>query len=273
MLRYMKDGLISTWKQPFVVITLFLYQLVWGIILYKLVYSIIVPILHRYPDAEQGIFARNLFYAEGQFQIFKTDLPQSYLWTIGTLLIARMVLHPIINAGVYYSLVNKQLNSGYRFVAGIKQLTAPFLLYYMIQVVLTLSPLLWLFPKVTFVYQHATSYDGLVQGILPWIAGYLLYGYLINLCFMYIQFGCVHRVKAFSSILTWLRLSPKIIGLSFILLLITCLFAAAAMTTSYIWAGLLALLLYQAYPFIEMFLKVWSIATQYELWSSKNVTL
>ncbi|MCR8642577.1 hypothetical protein NV379_07865 [Paenibacillus sp. N1-5-1-14] len=272
MLRYMKDGLVSTWKQPFIVITLFVYQLIWGVILYKLVYSIIVPMLHRFPDTDQGMTARSLFFAEGQFQIFKTDLPQAYLWSLGTLLAARMVIHPIINAGVYYSLANKQLNSGYRFVAGIKELTGPFLLYYIIQVVFTLSPLFWLYSKATYFYSHASSYNGLIQGMLPWIGGYLLYCYLINLVFMYIQFGRIHNIKAFSSILSWLKHSPKVIGLSLVLLIITCIMAAAAMTTSYIWAGLIALILYQAYPIIEMFLKVWSIAAQYELWSSKNIT-
>jgi hypothetical protein len=271
MLKFIKKGLITAWKQPFVVVTLFIYQLLWSVILYKTISSIIVPILHRYPNDEQGLMAKRLFFAEGQFQLFKTDLPYTYIWLGIGLLAARMIMHPILNAGVYYSLANNHLNSGYRFIAGIKQLTPSYLLYYVIQTALTLLPMVWLWPKIIKIVPHANNLTQLVTYLLPWLIGYLVYIYLLHLCFMYIQFGKVHQVRAFSSLFRLVRSSPMIISLAIVLFLITGLFTAAVYTASYIWAGFLALILYQLFPLFNMFFRVWSIASQYELWNTRNI--
>lgn len=269
MISYIKNGFIAAWKQPFVVVTLFLYQLIWSVILYKLISSIIVPILHRYPNAEQGSMAKRLFFAEGQFQLLKTDLPYTFVWLGLGLLAIRMILHPVLNAGVYYSLANKQLNSGYRFVTGIKQLTLPYLLYYLIQTTLTVLPIIWLWPKFAAIVSLGTNFTQLGIDLLPWLGGYLVYVYLVHFCFMYIQFGRVHQVRAFPSLFKLLRSSPTIIYLALILLLITGAFTIAAYTASYIWAGFLALIVYQIFPLLNMFFRVWSIASQYELWSTR----
>lgn len=270
MLHYMKHGLRAAWKQPFVVITLFVYQLLWGFFLYKMIASIIVPILHRYPGADQGMTARYLFYSEGQFQLMKTNLPDPYLWLLLVLLILRMVLNPIINAGVYYSLAHEQLNSGYRFVSGIRQLTLPYLVYYFIQTALTLLPIIWLGPKALTLIQHEVSLFGMATALLPWIAGYAAYGYLLHLGFMFIQFGKLYDIHPFSALIKFLRYSPLVIGLAFVLLCITGVFTAAAITASYIWAGLIGLMLYQLFPLLQMFCRVWSIAVQHELWNAKT---
>lgn len=270
MLQYMKHGLKAAWKQPFVVVTLFIYQLLWGFFLYRMIASIIVPILHRYPGADQGRTARYLFFSEGQFQLLKTDLPYSYLWMLLGLLVLRMVLNPIINAGVYYSLAHKQLNSGYRFVSGIKHLTMPYLVYYVIQTALTLLPIIWLGPKALSSIQYEFTLVGMATALLPWIAGYAAYSYLLHLGFMYIQFGKIYDVHPFSALIKFLRYSPLIIGLAFLLLCITGIFTAAAITASYIWAGMIGLILYQLFPLFQMFCRVWSIAVQHELWNAKR---
>jgi len=270
VLRYFKEGFVSAWKQPFAVVALFVYQLVWGTLLYKAVHSIVVPLMHRFPDAEQGVMARHLFLAESQFQLFKTDLPITYLWWAFGLLAARMALHPIINAGVYYSLANRHLNAGYRFVSGIKNLTAPFFVYYICQMALTALPIVWLWPVVKQIFRTTATYQAILIELLPWFAGYLAYGYLLHLVFMHIQFSRTHRIGTLSSMLRMIRYSPIMIGLAALLLIVTGICTAAAIVASQVWAGFLALLLFQLFPIIGMYFRVWSIASQYELWSAKT---
>jgi len=270
MLRLIKEGWLAAWKQPFAVIALFLYQLTWGVVLYKTVYSIVVPILHRFPDAEQGTMARQLFLAEGQFQLFKTDLPYTYLWWGIGLLAVRMALNPILNAGVYYSIAHRHMNAGYRFVSGIRHLTWSYFLYYIVQMALTALPLLWLWPKFVTILKTGYSLEGIASNLLPWLAGYLAYGYLMHLIFMHIQFGRAHGESSSTSLLRMLRYSPIAIGLAIVLLGVTGIVTVAAVVSSYIWAGLLALILYQLFPLLGMYFRVWSIASQYELWSSKS---
>ncbi|TCZ78923.1 hypothetical protein E0485_07625 [Paenibacillus albiflavus] len=271
MLRFIKQGFIVTWNQPFAVITLFIYRLIWSVILYKTIGSIIVPILHRYPETEQGLMARHLFFAEGQFQFIKTDLPNAYIWLGLGLLAARMILHPVLNAGVYYSLANEHMNSGYRFIRGIKQLTLPYFLYYIVQTALTLLPLLWLWPKFGKIATMTSSLPQLATSLLPWMIGYLLYIYFVHLCFMYIQFGKLYEAGPFTSLFRLICWSPMVLSIAIIMLLITGIFTLAAYTATYIWAGLLALLIYQLFPLFSSYLRIWSIASQYELWRYRDV--
>ncbi|MDF2649748.1 MAG: hypothetical protein K0Q73_5553, partial [Paenibacillus sp.] len=53
MATYIKSGFRAALRQPFATIVLFLYQMGWGILLYKLVQGVLVPLMHRYPGGEQ----------------------------------------------------------------------------------------------------------------------------------------------------------------------------------------------------------------------------
>lgn len=266
----MKSGFAAAFKQPFAVIALFVYQLAWSLALYKFVQSVVVPLIHRYPGADQPRSSVQLFLAEGQFRLLKTDLANSYLWWIVGLLAARMLMTPFLNAAVYYSLANTQLHAGYRFFKGIKELTLPFLMYYLIQMAFTLGPLWWLFPKVKGVLSQHSTFQEAGIALLPWLGAYLVYGYFLHLCFMYLQFAKVTGKGGFRSILFFLRYNLWIVGLAVLLLLLSGLLAATAITASYIWAGFIALLIYQFYPIVKMFIKMWGIASQFEFWSAKT---
>jgi hypothetical protein len=270
VLRYIKIGCAEALKQPFAVIALFLYQLIWSLALYKFVQSIVVPLMHRYPGADQPKSAMQLFLAEGQFRLLKTDLANSYLWWILGLLIVRMVMTPFLNAAVYYSLAHTRLHAGYRFFKGIKELAVPFLAYYVIQMILTLGPLAWLLPKAKDLLAQHSTFQAAGLAILPWFAVYLIYGCLLHLCFMYLQFAKTTGKGILYTLILFVRYSLWIMGLSALLMLLSGILASIAITAAYIWAGFIALLVYQCFPIIKMFIKMWAITTQFELWTVKT---
>ncbi|MFC5450445.1 hypothetical protein [Paenibacillus aestuarii] len=269
MKTYMKTGFWAAIQQPFAVIALFLYQMGWGVMLYKLVQSVLVPLMHRFPGAHQPKQTLQLFLAESQFQLLKTDLIHSYLWWLAALLGVRMLLTPMLNAGVYYSLTHLHQNAGYRFFKGIKELTLPFMLTYILRMALSLAPLFWLLPKAQTILTHTASFEQAGLKLLPWLAGLLCYGFLINLLFMYIQFAIAARHGVISTLITFVRHSLPIIVLAFLILLSTGLLAGVTVTAAYIWAGLVALIISQVYPLFNMFLQMWAITAQYQLWSAK----
>lgn len=269
MTPYFKSGFRTALQQPFAVITMFLYQMGWSVLLYKLVQSVLVPLMHRYPDSTQPKQTVQLFLAEGQFQLFKTDLAHSYLWWLAALLGCRMLLTPMLNAGIYYSLAHTEQNAGYRFFKGIKELTLPFLICYVLQIACTLLPLIWLLPKSSHILSGTSSLEAAALDLLPWLLGLLIYGFLLRLVFMYIQFALVTKNGVLSTLLTFIRHSLPIVSMALLLLLLSGLLAGTAIIATYIWAGLIALIIYQMHPLFGMFLQMWTITSQFQLWSAK----
>lgn len=269
MTIYLKLGLGAAWRQPFATITLFLYQMGWSMLLYKLIQGILVPLMHRFPGGEQPKQMLQLWLAESQFQLMKTDLSHSYLWWLAGLLGLRMLMTPLLNSGVYYSLTHPDQNAGYRFVRGIKELMLPFLLVYLLRIAVTLAPLIWLIPHAGRILGRSTSYEQLALDLLPWLLGMLAYGFVLQLLFMHVQFAIAAKLGILSTIISYFRYLLPILGLALMLLLFSGLLAGATVLSTYIWAGLAALILYQLVPIFQIFIQMWSIASQYQLLSAK----
>ncbi|WP_186445657.1 hypothetical protein [Paenibacillus cremeus] len=269
MWNWMKKGWSIAWQQPFAVFVLFFYNFAWGVVLYKLIQSIVVPLLHRYPGKELTREAVQLFWVEGQFQLIKTDLIMPYLWWGLGLLGLRMLLNPMLNAGVYYSLHHQELNAGYRFVEGIRKLTLPFLGLYILQMLCSLAPLYWLIPHTLREYATQSSYMSLGKALLPFLGGYMIYLFVVQLFFLFLQIGKVDRRSSLFTVLFVLRHLLIIMLTALGVLLITFAASAVVMISAYIWAGFAALIGFQLYRFMDMFLKLWAIGTQYALWSEK----
>lgn len=270
MFTYIREGFRATVRQPFLLLILFLYRFCWGIVLYKLSQSVILPLLHRYPDQAEVDAQARLFLAEGQFVLFKTDISHSYLWLLLGLLVARMILTPVLNAGVYFSLAHTEFNSGYRFFRGIVELIRPYSLYYAIQMILTLAPLWWVLPELRDAVLGAGTITGLVKGAFPYAALMLLYGFLLHLLFLYIQLGRVTSGTLSQSIGTALRSLPLALGIAALILLVSSLAAMAVLGASVYWAGFWALVFYQAYRFVQTLFSVWGIAAQQQLYREKT---
>lgn len=270
MFTYIKKGFRAALQQPFPVLVLFLYRFGWGMALYKIAQSVIVPLLRRYPDQPGLETQAQLFLAEGQFVLFKTDISHSYFWLLGILLVVRMVLTPMLDAGLLFSLANTHLNSGYRFVRGIAELGRSYALLYVIRLALTLLPLWWILPKLKEQFLTASTYQDMLQNLLPHIGFILVYGFVLHLLFLYLQFGCIRSVPLIRSLGTVLRALPLMLGIAAVLLLIASLCSLAVLGSTIAWAGFWTLVIYQAYRFVQTLFSVWSIASQHELYVAKT---
>ncbi|WP_438444870.1 hypothetical protein [Gorillibacterium sp. sgz5001074] len=270
MFTYIKEGFRASVRQPFPVLVLFLYRFVWGVTLYKLSQSVILPLLHRYPDADGFTAQTRLFLAEGQFVLFKTDVSHSYLWLLAGLLGLRMVLTPLLNAGLFYSLAHTQYNAGYRFVRGVAELSRPYLLLYAIQMLLTLVPLWWVLPELKSALLSSGTYQELARSALPYTSLMLGYGFLLHLLFLHIQFGRVHAEPLSRSVTTALRSLPLVLGIGGLLVLLGTLASLAMLGGSIVWAGFWALAVYQAYRLLQTLFSVWGIAAQHRLFTAKS---
>jgi hypothetical protein len=266
---WIRAGLGSAFRQPFALVCLFVYELLWGFYLYRYIASVVTPLLHRYPGAGLPAGAAHLFLAEGQFRLTKTDLIEPYVWTLAILLTVRMVVTPLLNAAVYYSLQRTDLNAGYRFFRGMKVLAGAYFLYYLLLVVFSAAPLPWLLGKVAALYEAHYLTRDFAFGLLPYAAGYLVYLFLLQLLIMYVQFGRAARVRLLPSLLCWAGNGHRIVGIALAIGAAGLLLGAAALTASYIWAGLTALIIHQLYPLVRMLLKLWGIAAQHALWRDK----
>ncbi|WP_409343475.1 hypothetical protein [Paenibacillus sp. MBLB4367] len=270
MIRYVKEGWTEAWRQPFVLLTMFVYRFAWGFALFSLARSVVLPLLHRYPGKTISESQVQLFYAEGQFQLLKTDIAHSYLWLLLGLLIARMALTPLLNAAVYYSIARPEENAGYRFFKGIKKLGLPFIGYYTLRIALTLGPLALLLPKVKGIVAHGGSYEGILKELLPYGVAAFLYGALIHLLFVFLQLGRAEERPMGASLGTLFRSFLLMIGVALVLFLITLLISSIVVFASLMWAGLWALILYQVYRFVQTLFDLWGITSQHRLYVEKS---
>jgi hypothetical protein len=270
MLTSLKDGWKAALRQPFLLGVLFVYRLIWGIALYRFIQSVVDPLLQRYPVGEAGRDQARLFLAEAEFRLTKTDISHPYLWLLLGLLLARAILTPLINAGVFFSLFHTSLNTGYRFFKGMKTLARPFYLYYIVQMALTWAPAYFLWPRVKKAF---ASYDpsALFRGsLLLELVGLLVYGYLLHLLFLHLQFGRTADQPFSRTFLRSLMRFPLIIAVAALLLLLSGLLSGAVMTLTFWKAGLWTLLLYQAYGFLRTFMALWGITSQHRIFEGRT---
>jgi len=270
MIRMLKSGWKTAWANPFALIVLFLYHFVWGLILYKYVASVVVPLMHRYPGGALPEPAVHLFLAEGQFRLIKTDLVQPYLWTLLGLAAFRMLMTPLLNAGVYYSLHYRQYNAGYRFFRGMKELYGPFLLYYAVQTTAILAPLFWLAPKAQEVLRSAPSYESVAMKLAPYAGCLLIYGFLLQLLTTYVQIARATGHHPLHSLPFLLRNALPAAGVTLGIAVLSATLSAVSVGASLWWAGLAALIGYQVYRFLSVFCKLWTVSSQYQLWESRQ---
>ena len=269
MFNYIKLGWNGTLNQRFLLVALFVYHFLWGFILYRYVSSVVIPIMHRFPDKALAKSTVQLFFAESQFRIIKTDLSHPYLWLLLGLLLGRMILTPLLNAGIFFSLHHTRYNAGYRFLKGIKSLGGTFFFYYLIRLALTSVPLFWIVPAAKNIVQNSYAYDEIIPQLLLYLAICLVYGYMVHIAFVYAQLAKTTENSPFPSIRFVCRHLLSIGGVSIFLLVLTGLVTIVFVTASLVWAGLVALIVYQLYRFIHVFCKIWTLSSHYQLWISQ----
>lgn len=271
-MRYIRGGWQSTKAQFPVVIILFLYQLLWGVFLYRLINSAIIPLLQRYPDPAPSELSRLLFFIEGQLDLKYSPEVHQYLWLLAGMLLLRLLLTPLIQAGVMYGLrPDTQDGAGLVFFQGIGRLWKPVTLFYITELILVMAPGYWLLPKLLDLLVKGIQSGGspLLYAVM-YILGWLIYGYLIHQLLLFAQFGYLFGGGIFSGILIYLRRLLPAVGISLLLGAVTLLLFGSFSTASWIWTGFAALILQQSYPFIRTLLSIWHISSQYHLWDEKK---
>lgn len=271
MKHHMKQGWRLTVKHMHILIVLFIYRLLWGFFLYRFVDSVVTPLLQRYPGSLPSDSAAELFWAESQFRLLKTSLALPYGWTLIAMLALRMLVTPLVNAGLFHSLHQVSAGEGgSRFLQGIRRCWKKVLPLYWCESLLTLAPAWWLLPRGLDALLASSSLQQLAKTALPWAAGWLLWGILLHLLFLALQFGAASGQSFAGSLLrTPLQLAP-LAALSLMLWLIAAAAGLAVGGAALLWAGLAALLLQQASHLGRTLLGVWSVASQYDCWQSRQ---
>jgi hypothetical protein len=269
MTMYWAAGFRALRKQKVLLTILFIYQSAWGFALLLFLDSVVRPLMQRYPGGSLQEVWVHLYWAESQIQLFKTDVAHPYLWILLALITVKIVLTPLLHAGIYYSLRHTEQPGGYRLIQGIRQLSRPFLLYYLGHLLLSLVPLYWLAPYGFKLYMHSSSYISALYAVAPWLGGWLVYLFVLKLILTYIQLNRT-LVRPFTLSLAFLLrygLPALMLGASIVLL--TGLSSLAAMMISWMGVGLLVLIWNQVYVFLRLVLKVWETAVHYHYFTSK----
>ena len=270
MKTYVKSGWSRTVQHFPVIAMLFLYQLLWGFFLFRAVEGVLVPLLKRYPDPLAAQGAVQLFLIEAQFQVMKTDVLVPYLWALGGLFAVRMLLTPVINAGLFYSLQHATPESGTKFFAGVRAAWGKVAAVYAAELLLMFAPLVWLVPLVARALAASDSWPALGLAVVPALACWLLGCLLIRLLSLGMQFGAAAGEPLLPSLRVTLRSLLPGAAAALAVWGIGLLVGLASSAASIFLAGLFALILHQAHHFFRTWFKVWMYASQVAAWQSKR---
>ncbi|MFD0590477.1 hypothetical protein ACFQZE_21025 [Paenibacillus sp. GCM10027627] len=265
----MKHDMLQGWRLTFkhmnLIVLLFLYQLLWGFLLYRVIDDTITPLLRRFPAHSSNEQAVQSFLTEAQFQLFKTDLIQPYLWMLGGLFLVRMLVTPLFNAGLFYSIhrQNEDRAGGTRLLEGIRSNWKSVMLLYWGGSVLMLAPAWWLVPDWISSLRHNGVSPVLFSETLPGAAGWIIWSALVYLLFLSMQFGAVTGEGILNSLWSSLKRFFSYGAISLIMWGIAALLGIAVTSMSLAWAGLFAVIVHQAYPLIQTLLRVWTLAAQF----------
>ncbi|QHW32008.1 hypothetical protein GZH47_15110 [Paenibacillus rhizovicinus] len=271
MKTHIKQGWRLMSKHFYIIILLFLYELIWGFFLYRTIENIAVPLLKRFPDSyAASSSAISLFLTEAQFQLMKTDLIRPYALLFCGLLGARMLVTPLLNAGLFHSLHHTTDEKGTTFLKGIRKAWKPIALLYLVETTLTLAPAVWLLPRALRLLLSSGSLIEFAQAAGPWAGAWLLWAVLMHLLFLSMQFGAVTGSGSMRALWSGIANFIPFCGVSILMWGIGALLSATVASVSLLWAGLLALLLHQGYQLLRTIMKVWTAAAQYDVWQSKQ---
>ncbi|MHA6482018.1 hypothetical protein ACX1C1_08945 [Paenibacillus sp. strain BS8-2] len=265
MKTHISQGWRLTFKHFHLVLLLFVYQLAWGFYLYRAVDEIVSPLLRRLPAVGSSSEVMRHFVTEAQIQLFKTDLIEPYLWTLAILFIIRMLLTPLFNAGLFYSFHEQSRSGGTtRFLEGIKRTWKPLMLLYAVQASLTAAPGIWLLPRGLDALVYSASYEELALTLLPGALAWIVWGTLLHLLFLAMQFGAAAGEGIFVSLWRSIRGFLPYMTVSLVMWGIGAGLGLAVSSLSVVWAGLIALIVHQGYYFVKTLVKVWTIAAQFD---------
>lgn len=265
-------------KHPGLLLILGLYHAIWTGLGFRWIGSFIETLLSRYPGAELGEMAIQVFWAEAQFRIMKSNMLEPWLWLIGGILLLRMICHPLLHAGILYAVNMHQTraSSGHEqkssleklihsFKVGVQTLGAVFSMLYFIQIVLILLPLLWLVPQITSAWQSSFSVEAVLEHSLLSLTAYLMYILVIRalILFYMLKKTQANSIKPHRMRLVNLSSLSKVILLSLLFIMTATLLSAGFSAVAAFWPGVLAIGLHLMFGFFRSGLLLWEISACY----------
>lgn len=273
-MTYVRSGWGHLKKQFPSVIILFLYQLLWGFFLYRLVDTAVTSVLQRYPDPSLSDLSRILFLVEGQIGLRENPDIAMYFWILISMVAIRLVLAPLIQAGILYGLMPQESRkSGLPLFRGMQVFGKPLFLFYLLELILILVPAFWIVPKLNHLWPSLLQTGSDLPTILT-IGGYALgwvcYIWILRQCLLFAQFGYLFKMGTWGALLTCIRYLLPGIGISLLLGIFSFTVFMLFGTISWFWTGLIALILQQLHPLFRSIFKVWQVTSQYQLWETKS---
>lgn len=266
MKKWLKLGWGTSVQHRYVLVILFLYRLLWGFFLYRFIGSIISTVLARFPAAHPNPDAGQLFLIEAQFRLIKTNLANETLLVLGMMLLARMMLTPLLQAGIYYSFCHARPEEGTLVLTGMRKAWKPAVLLYWLEIVLLLLPALWLFPIASELFIASPMIESWLQAMLPYVVGWMFYGFVLRLLFPFMLFSAVSQQGVLPGMRAALRHIWPLLLLALIMAGAGLVASTAATATTLLWSGFFAVLLHQLFHFIRSWLSLWTTASQYHIW-------
>ncbi|SFS98312.1 hypothetical protein [Paenibacillus sp. 453mf] len=270
MKSYLSEGFKLVKRHFLIVIFLFLYQLLWGALLYKMVSSAVIPLLMRYPNPPPHELSQILFWLEGQISLSTSSTVHDYVWLLVLMFILRMLITPLIRAGLFHSLHEDESTRGFSFFRGTLKHWKKTSLLYLIEIVLLLLPAYWIIPKVLPLLLNAVYNQNILLQAAPYVILWIIYAYIIKQLLLYVQFGLTGNRSGFSAVWVCIRHALPVTGVALTLSALAFILFSAFTAVSLIWTGLLALILQQSYHLIRSLINVWKISSQFSIWQSKS---
>lgn len=272
---YIRSGWSLVKKQLPSIIILFLYQLLWGLFLYRLVNPAVTEVLVRYPDPPPNLLSQPLFLLEGQYELkYGADF-RFYLWLLLGMTLIRLLITPLLQAGILYGLTPiEERKSGLPLFRGMREFWKPVSIFLFIELILISLPLYWVLPHIQsllpYLMHSGAIQISIVVRIIAYLLAWLLYCWFIDQCLLFAQFGYLFKQGVWRSILIGIRYMLQGAAISLILGGIVLGLFLIFGSVSWIWTGILALILQQSYPFIRSFFRVWEVTSQFQLWRMKT---
>lgn len=261
-----RKGWTVTLRHKYALVVLFLYRLLWGFFLYRFVDSIVSTVLSRYPDPHPNGGAARLFLIEAQFRLLKTDLVDEVLWMLAGMLLLRMIVTPLLNAGLYYSFQHADDREGTRVLTGIRSAWKPVTLLYWIENALALLPGAWLIPMAKASYLSGAAEDAWLRELLPYAGAWIVWAFLLHLLFVFMQFSAAAKDGLLSGIGRACRRALPLLAVSLLLFAAGAFASLVVTASSLFWTGFLTVALHQAFQLVRSLITLWTAASQHQLW-------
>ncbi|WP_027091878.1 hypothetical protein [Cohnella thermotolerans] len=266
MRKWIGKGWNTTRRHKYVVIVLFLYRLLWAFFLYRFIDSVVTPVLARYPDNHPNSDSVHLFLIEAQFRLLKTDLANDFLWLLAGMFLIRMVLTPLLNAGIFYSFRHSEDSQGTRVLAGIRHAWKSVSILYWAENAAILLPLFWLLPLAKSRFLAEPSIEDWARHLLPYALAWVVWSYAVHLLFQFMQFSAASGDSIPGGLWRACRRALPLIAVSLTILGIGLAASLVVTTASLFWTGFAAVALHQGFQLVRSLIALWSAASQFELW-------